>query len=146
MTNRMTLVGVLAAMTVALPTVAAADNPWRADPQARGDYAPSTLQQSLQSKRPPELPKYAPLDGRVDDGESKTPYGFQPFSHTGYPNTYGYGPGRGVGPYGGGFGHPGIGYPGAGYPNLGAPYGGGLWPGVGGLNGLGGPLSWMPWW
>ncbi|MCW8916092.1 MAG: hypothetical protein OQK24_09605 [Magnetovibrio sp.] len=153
MTNRMTLVGALfATLAVAYPTVAAADNPWRADPQAKGAYAPSNLTQSLQTQTPPApLPKYAPLDGRIEDENKRNqfmqPYGLVPGGVPVAP--YGYAPGIAATPYLGGLGNPGLGYPGYGYPGIGypslsVPYGGGLWPGLGGGNGLGGPWSWMP--
>jgi len=176
MNNRLALVGVLiATASVATPFVVAAQNPWRADPQANGQYmtppapqaAPEPLPEPLSQplSQPYNMPKYAPLDGNVD-GESRG-YMIYP-GGTGLPYVpgsvpnYGYGgpgyggPGYG-GPGGGGFGVPlgygtspyrgGLGYPG-GYPGLGMPGSGwgGYGPNQGWGNNYGGPLSWMPFW
>jgi len=161
MSNRLTLAGVLiAGMSVASPSVTAAQNPWRADPQASGQYMPKATQQSLQVPNPPAAPKYAPLDGKLDDAQSR---------YLGYPgagnfaNGFGYGgiarqggagypgvgyPGVGYPGIGSaGLGYPGLGYPGLGYPSVGVPgLGWGGYPYNGGGNGFGGPTSWMPFW
>ena len=164
MSNRLALVGVLiAGMSVAIPSVTAAQNPWRADPQASGQYMPQATQQSLQVLNPPVAPKYAPLDGKLDDAQSGYP------GYPGYPvgNNFGNGFGYGGVPYQGGVGYPGAGYPGAGYPSSGYPgvgypglgssglgypgistpgLGWGGYPYRGGGNGFGGPTSWSPFW
>ncbi|MBL4613828.1 MAG: hypothetical protein JKY27_02990 [Magnetovibrio sp.] len=157
MNNRMTLVGTLiVALSAACPSVAAAQNPWRADPQASGQYY--TPQPAPQVRPSLNVPKYAPLDGDVN-GEDR---GYAGYPQMGSMNAYpglGYRPygsgyggalGYGASPYRGGlgYGNPGLGGGGYGPSNgLGMPFGGsGLWPGAGGGNGLGGPMSWSPFW
>jgi len=164
MSNRLALAGVLiAGMSVASPSMTAAQNPWRADPQASGQYMPKATQQSLQVPNPPAAPKYAPLDGKLDDAQRGYP------GYLGYPVGRNFANGLGYGgvPYQGGAGYPsagypslgypgvgysGLGYPGLGYSGLGAPGLGapgqswGGYPYSGGGNGFGGPTSWMPFW
>ena len=156
MSNRLTLAGVLiAGMSVASPSMTAAQNPWRADPEASGQYMPKATQQSLQVPNPPAAPKYAPLDGKLDDPQS----GYLGYRGAGnFANGFGYGavPRQGVAGYPGvgypgigssALGYPGVGYPGLGYPGVGVPgLGWGGYPYSGGGNGFGGPTSWMPFW
>ena len=171
MNNRVALVGaVIVAMSAACPSVAAAQNPWRTQPQNGGQYmtppAPTPTPQPL-PKTPaaptqtmPNMDNYAPLDGKiVSEAERQSGYrgGFPGAYQGGYPRAYpgspyggpGYG-GYGGTPYLGGLGYPGLGGGGySPYNGLGSPYGGsGLWPGLGGLNnnGLGGPMAWSPFW
>jgi len=176
MSNRLALVGVLIATAfVAAPSVAGAQNPWRADPQANGQYMvppapqaapkplPEPLPQPFQVPQTYDMPKYAPLDGNVDGedrgymarpGGAGLPFGSE------YVRSYGYG---GSGYAGPGYGMPGFSSPYGASPYLGGPgfpggYSGGYpglgWGGNGPNNGLnnswgnnyGGPLSWMPFW
>lgn len=157
MSNRLALVGTLiVAMSAACPSVAAAQNPWRTDPQPNGQYmtppAPTPAPDPLPTHSIPNMPKYAPLDGKlISEADSNNRY-----PAAGLPGAY---PGGVFAPYGSGYGYGaplgygGLGYPGSGWGGLGpynswgSPYGGsGLWPGTGGWNGLGGPMSWMPFW
>lgn len=168
MSNRLTLVGTLiVALSAACPSVATAQNhstnPWRADPQASGQYyTPQPVAPLVQ--KPLSAPKYAPLDGNVnaeDRANSGYPamglmnaypgLGYRPYG-LGYGRNYGpnYSMSRGYGasPYLGGLGYPSSGGGGFGpFNDWGSPYGGsGLMPGLGLGNGLGGPMSWMPFW
>lgn len=162
MNNRLTLMGLMsAALFAACPSVAAAQNPWRADPQAGGQYAPQPAPQAMQAPQA-AAPKYAPLNGRLEETGNRYP-ALQGLSPTANPYTGLYpggAPGAYPGAYGGGYpgaywgGYPGLGLgPGlGGYDGWGGPIGGtGLWPGtlgpgLGGWNNLGGPMSWMPFW
>jgi len=166
MSNRLALVGsLIAVLSAACPSVAAAQNPWRADPQATGQYAPPQPAPQHLQMPPTDMSKYAPLDGKLISEAERTrgyPMMGGTYSGGGY-NPYGYGYAPNYAPAYGGLGHSGFGYPGLGYsglgtpglgwggygPNsgLGNPYGGsGPWPGLGLGNGLGGPMSWMPFW
>ena len=161
MNIRLALVGsLIAALMAAGPAVASAQdntggNPWRGATHSTEQYAPMDGIQGLQAQRP-NPSKYAPLDGKLPDDE-KTARRFAPWG--------GYVPAPGGAVYGPGVpgaGYPGVGYPGLGlgYPGLGYPggYGGGYplaggYPGLGysglgypGWGGIGGPLSWSPFW
>jgi hypothetical protein len=152
MNNRLALVGaLLAAISLACPTVATAQNPWRTDPQASGQYYDPPAATSVPHKPAAKLPKYAPLDGNLES-ENVPMYGYQ----GGYPGAYPYTP------YGNGLGNPGYavtpgygglglapGYApspyfgGLGYPGLGVPGLGGYSPGYGWGNS---PAAILPFW
>ncbi|HEY9079509.1 hypothetical protein [Magnetovibrio sp.] len=165
MSNRLALMGILiAGLFTASPSVAAAQNPWRADPQASGQYMPKPSVQAQVPKQAPQ-PKYAPLDGRIDNTASGYPgypaggnvvnglaYGGVPYQGAlAYPGTgyagLGY-PSAGYPSVGyPGVGYPGLGYSGLGYPGIGVPgLGLGSYPYNSWGNGFGGPMSWMPFW
>lgn len=159
MNNRLTLVGTLiVALSVACPSVVVAQNssknPWRADPQASGQYY--TPKPVPMIRQPLNSPKYAPLDGNVN-AEDRASYGYPAMNMmNAYPGQgsrpygLGYGTplGYGASPYLGGLGRPGFG--GGGYrpsTGWGSPYGGsGFFPGSGLGNGLGGSMPGMPFW
>jgi len=165
MNNRLALVGAFfATISLACPTVATAQNPWRTDPQASGQYYDPPAATSAPHKSAAKLPKYAPLDGNLE-AENAPMYGYQggyPYSpygygtglgNPGYAVTPGYGglglaPGYAPSPYLGGLGYPGLGAPGLGVPGLGVP-GLGV-PGLGGYSpGYGwgsSPAAILPFW
>ena len=159
MNNRLALVGALfATISVACPTVATAQNPWRTDPQASGQYYNPPAPQSAPVQPAAKLPKYAPLDGKLESESSRT-YGYpgglmSPYGYGAGPATLGYAvnpgyrglglaPGYGASPYLGGLGYPGLGVPGLGGYGLGTPGLGGYGPGSGWGNG---PATILPFW
>ncbi|WP_084005148.1 hypothetical protein [Magnetovibrio blakemorei] len=162
MNNRLALVGAFFAMiSLACPTVATAQNPWRTDPQASGQYYDPPAATSAPHKPAAKLPKYAPLDGNLD-AEDAQKYGYLPgypgVYPGGLPSPYGYGnglgnPGYAVAPGYGGLGLApgyapspyvgGLGYPGLGAPGLGVPGLGGYSPGYGWGNS---PAAILPFW
>jgi len=153
MNTRLALVGAFIAATfVAGPSAATAQNPWRADPKASGQYMTQPSPQPLQVPNPAFAPKYAPLDGKLDDstgGFSGYPVGVPNLNGFGGPGYGGFNaPGYGGSPYQGGLGYPGLGYTGLGHPGFATPGlgWGGYSPYNGWGNNLGGPMSWMPFW
>jgi len=138
MNNRLALMGALiATVSVVGPSVSAAQNPWRTDPQANGQYMtppapqptpqplPAPLPQPFQVPQTPGTAKYAPLDGNVDAEDH---------GYLGYPGGLNrlYAPGYGLGSVPGyGYGAPGFAGPGLG--GSGTPLGYGGTPYLGGL-------------